>query len=165
MRGKHSLKPPLNAFTIPMCYTRWRCCRCHRTALQDATELSYLKNSRQNVAWCSIKSDLIALVLPDATNYITMLQNAWWQRIGSIIFGRKSSYFAGANGAFFIQPKAGAARGGGAGVGLKDMHSHVRDSTDRKQLNTYKTKQPNTKWIKKYMYHIIQYDTKRPKIW
>ena len=61
---------------------------------------------------------------------------------------------------FLYSLKLDLREGGGAGVGLKELHSHVRDSTDRKQLNTYKTKQPNTKWIKKYMYHIIQYDTK-----
>ena len=29
--------------------------------------------------------------------------------------------------------------------GLKEMHSLVRDGTDRKQVNTYKTKLTNTK--------------------
>ena len=40
-----------------------------------------------------------------------MLQKAWRQRIGSIIFGRKSSSFAGANGTFFTQAKAVSAGG------------------------------------------------------
>ena len=119
MRGKHSLKPPLNAFTIPMCYTRWRCCRCHRTALQDATELSYLKNSRQNVAWCSIKSDLIALVLPDATNYITMLQNAWWQRIGSIILAENLHSLRVQMEHFLYSLKLELREGGERGLGWK----------------------------------------------
>ena len=33
---------------------------------------------------------------------------------------------------------------------LKEIHSLVRDSTDRKWVNTYKTKPTNTKCIKKY---------------
>ena len=36
-----------------------------------------------------------------------------------------------------------------AGV-LKEIHSLVRDGTDRKRVNTYKTKPTNTKCIKKY---------------
>ena len=32
---------------------------------------------------------------------------------------------------------------------LKEIHSLVRDGTDRKQVNTYKTKPTNTKYIKK----------------
>ena len=60
---------------------------------------------------CSIKSDLSALVWPYATNHISVLQKAWRQRIGSIIFGRKSSSFAGANGTFFTQAKAVSAGG------------------------------------------------------
>ena len=37
-----------------------------------------------------------------------------------------------------------------AGGVLKEIHSLVRDSTDRKRINTYKTKPTNTKCIKKY---------------
>ena len=48
---------------------------------------------------------------------------------------------------------------------LKEIHSLVCDGTDRKPINTYKTKPTNTKWIKKKMYHIIQNDTERPKNW
>ena len=33
---------------------------------------------------------------------------------------------------------------------LKEIHSLVRDGTDRKRVNTYKTKPTNTKCIKKY---------------
>ena len=36
------------------------------------------------------------------------------------------------------------------GGGLKEIHSLVRDGTDRKRVNTYKTKPTNTKCIKKY---------------
>ena len=32
---------------------------------------------------------------------------------------------------------------------LKEIHNLVRDGTDRKQVNTYKTKPTNTKYIKK----------------
>ena len=69
-----------------------------------------------------------APVLPYATNYIRMLQKAWWQRIGSIIFGRKLSSFAGANGTFSTQAKAVS-----AGV-LKEIHSLICDGETESRL-------------------------------
>ena len=103
--------------------------------VKSQTSLSSLRASCKR----ALKSDMSALVLPYATNYIRVLQKPWGQRIVSIIFGRNPHNLLPQMEYFLNRLKLYPREG------LKEIHSLVRDDTDRKRVYAYKIKSRNTK--------------------